>query len=505
MNHRTVLLLLMLLIALLPIDGYAQKNDPDPRFGIVQTFDDFEAADELGVGFTRVKFYWDVIQPNGPNEWQPANIPDPLIAADLAAGREVVGLIVRTPAWARDLDHPRNNPAEPTAKDVPDMTAWAAFTRKLAEQYRGRIHHWVIWNEPDVWDSQHPGSTWNGSVRDFVELQKTAYLSLKAANPQAQIYLPGLTYFWDYEAKQEQYLSRLLTVLTADPQAAQHHHYFDGLVYHLYYKPQMIYDMLADIQTMLDVHGLSDKRIWLNETNAAPSQDSLEPPHFRELPFEATLSEQAAFMIQIHAMAFAADVERIQIYKLLNSSDHPEDVRPFGLIRGDDSRRPAFQAYQTAIASMSGFRQVELFQQDGVTVVLFDRVDSTTTILWNWATTPVQVTLKARATTAKQLDEIGQTTSLTPQDGFYQLELPAAECSGGDCFIGGAPRLIIEDVPPTTSLEFSVNRPSPTEPAVAPTGLADLFASRRRLVAVGFAISVMVGLVGLAAFVKITA
>ena len=47
------------------------------------------------------------------------------------------------------------------------MDAWAAFTLRMAEHYRGRISHWVIWNEPDVWDPAHPGSTWLGSEADY--------------------------------------------------------------------------------------------------------------------------------------------------------------------------------------------------------------------------------------------------------------------------------------------------------------------------------------------------
>ena len=112
-----------------------QPPTPDPRFGLVQTFDDFPAAAELNPGFTRIKLYWDILQPNGPDDWMPSNVPDPLVAEDLDAGRQVIGLIVRTPAWARDPSHPANDPANPSAKDVPDMKEWAAFVRKLVKQY----------------------------------------------------------------------------------------------------------------------------------------------------------------------------------------------------------------------------------------------------------------------------------------------------------------------------------------------------------------------------------
>ena len=73
---------------------------PDPRFGIVETFVNPAAATEAGVGYTRIILRWDVIQPAGPADWKPANVPDPFIERELADGREVVGLLIGTPAWA---------------------------------------------------------------------------------------------------------------------------------------------------------------------------------------------------------------------------------------------------------------------------------------------------------------------------------------------------------------------------------------------------------------------
>lgn len=69
---------------------------PDPRFGIVEAYTDPAAAAEAGAGYTRVILRWDVIQPAGPDDWKPANVPDPLIAGELAAGRQV-GLLIGTP------------------------------------------------------------------------------------------------------------------------------------------------------------------------------------------------------------------------------------------------------------------------------------------------------------------------------------------------------------------------------------------------------------------------
>ncbi len=461
------------------VPSQAQKPTPDPRFGLVQTYDDLEAAAESGAGFTRIKLYWDIIQPNGPADWRPSNVPDPLVEADLAAGREVVGLIVHTPAWARDLNHPGNNPANPQLKDVPDMAAWSTFVGKLVEQYEGKIHHWIIWNEPDVWEPVHPGSTWNGNEEDYFELLKTAYLSLKDVDPNAQVYISGFTYWWDEEYKREQYLSRLLKIIKADPQAAENNYYFDGVPYHLYYKPQQLQDIITEVRTLLDSYDLADKTIWLNETNAPPSSDPTEPPH-KEPRFKADLDEQSSFIIQAHAIAFAAGAERVQIYKLFNSAEHPEDVQPFGLLRGDKSRRPAFTAYQVVTQYLSGFDTATLYEQGDVKIVVFERGAETITIAWTMAPEVRQITLNAIGNEALLVDQRGQTQTISPELGAYTLQLPAAICSSGDCFIGGEPQILVEQGSPSQRQPAAI-QPTPTpSPTPSPTVYDIMEVSPRR-------------------------
>ena len=129
---------------------------PDPRFGIVETFVNPAAATEAGVGFTRIILRWDVIQPAGPADWKPANVPDPFIERELADGRQVVGLLIGTPAWASVDGASAAGTAD--ARAVPKMDAWETFVRRMAQQYRGRIRHWIIWNEPDVSDPIIPAA-----------------------------------------------------------------------------------------------------------------------------------------------------------------------------------------------------------------------------------------------------------------------------------------------------------------------------------------------------------
>ena len=410
---------------------------PDPRFGIVEAYVNPGAATEAGAGYTRIVLRWDVIQPGSRDDWKPANLPDPFIAGELAAGRQVVAVLIGTPGWAAA------NPAD-GARAVPDMDAWAAFTRRMAQHYRGRIAHWIIWNEPDVWQAGHPGQTWAGSVEDYARLLKTAYLAIKEVDPNQQVHIAGLTYFWDWSHGRRRYLDRLLDVITADPEAPSHGYYFDAAIYHLYFNPSQTVAVLAEARAALKKHGLTDKALWINETNAPPSNDPKELP-WSTPRFKITQEEQAAFVIQEFAVAFAAGADRVEFYKLRNTADHPESIEPYGLLRGDDSPRPALTAYRVATTYLRDFRTAVQERSGATTAITFDRGSATTTALWTSGRRSARVTVRAIAREADLVDERGNVRRIRAVGGVYTIDLPGATCTNGNpCIIGGAPRLLVE-------------------------------------------------------------
>ncbi|MCO6449949.1 MAG: hypothetical protein J5I90_04080 [Caldilineales bacterium] len=455
----------------------AQPVPPDLRFGIVESFVNPAAASEAGAGFTRIVLYWDVIQPTGPDDWMPANVPDPLIQAEVDAGREVTAILISTPAWA--------SASGGDARSMPDMNHWRAFVGRMAAQYRGRIDHWIIWNEPDVFLPGHPGHNWNGSVEDYYLLLKNAYQAIKEVDPEIQVGIAGLTYYWDSEYGRRQYLARLLEVVAADPEAAENDFFFDFINYHLYFNPWQTDSVLKETRALLSQYGLGGKAIWVAETNAPPSDDSAELP-WSQPRFQISLDEQAAYVIQEFALAFAAGAERVQIYKLRNSADHPESIEPFGLLRADDSRRPAFTAYQVAARFLRDFTQVYRQALGPVQAVTFERGAETTTVLWNTGRAATQARVRAIASEAVVVDPGGNEQILTAADGIYTLDLPG--CTQAACTIGGAPRLLVErgaaqgraalispptPVPtftPTTTSTSPAPTPSPTpSPTASPT------------------------------------
>ncbi len=222
-----------------------QPPAPNPQFGVIESTENPAAAAELGVGWTRITFQWAEVQAGGPDTWTP-KISDAELDAEIVAGREVVGLLIGIPDWARDENLlPQGLWLPP---DDPGNT-WANFVREAVGRYNGRIHNWVIWNEPDI-AATEIAHTWDGSVADFAQLQRTAYLVAKETNPAATIHLAAFTYWADVYAGTEQYMARLLDELLADPAAAQHNTYFDVATAHLYFQPNQIYDLLTLFQDM---------------------------------------------------------------------------------------------------------------------------------------------------------------------------------------------------------------------------------------------------------------
>src|SRR5262249_9359151 len=64
---------------------------------------------------------------------------------------------------------------------------YADFMFRIARRYRGRIHSWEIWNEPDI------GEYWMGSSDQFAELVKLAASAIRRADPDATLVLAGMS------------------------------------------------------------------------------------------------------------------------------------------------------------------------------------------------------------------------------------------------------------------------------------------------------------------------
>ena len=479
-----VFLFLVLLVTAVSTPKPVTASDPqagiDWRFGVIESYEAPGEAGALGASWTRIQFHWAETQPNGSGEWLP-QVSDAQINGEINAGRLVTGLLIGIPGWATDdkglprglwLPH-----------DDPNNT-WAVFVRDAVTRYQGRIDHWTIWNEPDI-SAGAVAHTWNGSVEDFFQLQRTAYLVAKQANPNAVIHLAAFTHFWD-----PGYFNRFLDVVMADPAAAENNYYFDVTSAHLYFQSGMIYDIIQVFYGAMGGHGIW-KPLWLAETNAPPVNDPDWP--VPDPLFAVTLDEQAAFMPQALASALAAGAQRIAVFKLKDTpTDRAANPEPFGLISMNGRRRPAFTTYQVAMRYLSGMTAVARERWDGVGQIRLEQGSQTTTVLFSRLPAPQQAQVTATANTAVLVDMWGARQTITAVDGVFPVHLPGALCRqtmGDYCMIGGRTYYLVQTlagggvpaVPPAPAAPPSAGgdtagsaNPDPSGPVVTlnPTRLA---------------------------------
>ena len=470
-STRSITLAILILMALSASLASAQGPiSPNPIFGAVESYDAPDAATLAGVGWTRVQLRWAELQPNGPADWNPFFFPDSVLERELADGREVVGLLINTATWAVSEPIAANGFATPPEGlylpyDDPG-NLWANFVRMMVTRYKGRINHWIIWNEPDLAHYDDPGLVWAGSVKDYYQLLKVAYLTAKEIDPACKIHVTGTSYWWDHKYGREQWIKRFFDVVAADPEAPAHDYYFDAVTTHIYFKINTIWDIIQFIKTSMNAHGI-DKPIWLAETNAPPSNDPAAIP--AEVSFEITQEEQAAFIIQASALALAAGAERIEIYKMVDkSTDADTDPEPFGMVRQDGSYRPAFHAFQVTTRYFRDVRRAARDVWGETAQVTLNEGNRTATVLWNRVGETRTVRLAAIAPQATLVEQSGQARAIAPQNGYYTLVLDPASAwdpHNGGYMIGGPPLVIVENGP--VSARGSQRPPTPAPTATA--------------------------------------
>jgi hypothetical protein len=448
-----ILILAALLIPTTVAAGPTRASAPTGHFGAIEAFRAGKEASDAGLTWQRISFLWSGLQPSGPGDWNQFYFPDSDINAEIESGRKIVGLIMGPPAWANGTgshSDPPNNFA--LAPDDPNNN-WAAYVAKLVSTYKGRIDNWIIWNEPDIWDSTFPIFAWNGSVTDYYRLVKRAYIAGKAANPDATIALGGQTYWWDKKYDRELFFKRFLDVGLGDETAKANGFYFDALVLHLYNDPSSLYDVPVYYKQLMAAYGI-DKPVWINETNVVPYNDAQSP--LPRSDYRVSLDEQASYIIQAGANALAAGVQRLGFYKMRDDDGYGPGSEPYGLIRADGTPKPEFQAVKTLTHYLDNAGPATRSIEGTVMKVTFNGAANKTTVLWNMSSGPAIYPLPASSASATLVDKKGQERKIGPSGGVYSIELAPATANTvpGEpltYLVGGSPMIVVEPTARTES------------------------------------------------------
>jgi hypothetical protein len=406
-----------------------------PRFGLTEAFWAPDEAVELEAGWERILFYWRELQPTGPDDWNTLHVREEWLAQANAQGRTVVGLLKNTAPWASKNGSEAGLPKGLYLPVDDPNNLWANFLRKVASYYGERnVHHWIIWNEPEI-DPDVYGYEFGGGVKDYIQLLKVAYIVINEIDPDAVIHLAGVTWWHD-----RTFLERLINVIGLDPEAKEYNYFFDVISLHIYFRPESVRFILEQVGEIQDKHGLN-KPVWINETNAPPNKDPLWP--IKRPSFPVTLEQQAWYIVQAYALGFAFGAERIAVYNLVDIQ-LPEGGESFGLLRPDHSRRPAFDAYKSAVNYMGGFTDVAMDETNEYYIISFEQPSKVTRVMWARTEQTATLKLPALARSGKLASYKHDLRWREPENGYYNLELEPANCRA-ECIIGGPPLYLVEE------------------------------------------------------------
>jgi hypothetical protein len=292
------------------------------------------------LGFTWAKGYlsWESAEPEpGEYYWVDA---ENIVNAYETQGLKVLMRVHQSPQWAR----PPNTPISHPPRDPADL---ARFLGVLAARYRGRIHAYEIWNEPNLvyeW-----GDTWPDPYF-YVEMLKAAYPAIKAADPDALVIAGGVATTGPGSPAAVGDLDWLRTLYAGGGRG-----FFDALSTHPYGfgKPPDAHDpwglslnrVLEQRQIMVD-NGDAATPLWITEMGwpiRTPAWDLGE-----HQPFAVSEAEQAEYLVAaceriVHEWPWVQAVFPFNLdFSTVTWYPAREQMRWYALLNSDGSPRLSY-------------------------------------------------------------------------------------------------------------------------------------------------------------------
>ncbi|RRR75030.1 MAG: hypothetical protein EI684_05690 [Candidatus Viridilinea halotolerans] len=353
--------------------------DPDYLlFGVVVHlyYTDRERVMQLtqnaGFDWARQQIYWrDIEDPvNGVWAWDEV---DALVDAANAYNVRLLVNVVRSPTPYSATNGLPDNPED-----------FANFMEVLAERYKGRIHAYEIWNEPNL-AHETGGTITTADVGRYVEMLKLAYPRIKAIDPDALVLAAassssGITNP-SVALSDEEFYRAMYTY-----NGGEVRNYFDIQAVHpggaanppdtlwpdnpsfiigcepapdLCWNdhPTHYFRHVENVRRWMEEQGMGDKEIWITEFGWATPNSSpgYEFGNFVSLEQQAEYitaavrraHEQYPFIGNLFLWNMNFAVTMVEAGR-----DPNHEQASFGILNGDWSPRPSYLALQSLIAEL---------------------------------------------------------------------------------------------------------------------------------------------------------
>ncbi|MDD5729058.1 MAG: beta-galactosidase, partial [Victivallales bacterium] len=291
---------------------------------------------EAGVKWSREEFSWERIEPErGKFDW---TFYDKVVAAAKSNGITIYGEFSYWTHWTKPY----------TPEGIED---YGRFVTAAAERYCDDIHHWEIWNEPNIF-------FWQGPKELYAELLKQAYAAVKKGNPKAQV-LGCSTAGIDHGfIKKTMELGAPFDILTIHP--------YRG---HLDDK-----GFISDLRKVADLVKRTDgslRQVWITEMGWGTHA----PHNGMAMDFQVTTQRrQAELIVRTYIDAIVSKVTpNISWYDFRNDGDDAFNFEHnMGIVTHDFQPKPAYRAYATMTRLLRGLKlEKELDLGEGIVAFRF--------------------------------------------------------------------------------------------------------------------------------------
>lgn len=271
----------------------------------------------------------------------------------LAAERNVDLLLTLglTPAWASARPNEPSAYGKGNAAEARQLADWEEYVRVVATRYKGVIHNYEIWNEPNV------KGTFTGNPQAMVELSRAAYRVLKSVDPTITVVSPAAT-AGDGAAWLDEYLHRGGCA------------YADVIGYHFYVTPEPPEAMIPLIQKIDATIRRHDclKPLWNTESGWA------RPKHF------SSDEEAGGYVMRTYLLNWLLGVQRCYWYAWDNHNWSTLDLtsRSGNKITGAGAAYGVLQRWMLGSVLRSCERR-----RSGIWICQLDRGSSSDRVIWS--------------------------------------------------------------------------------------------------------------------------
>ena len=332
-RSSAVVVFLLLAALATPAPASSTTNLQTLAIPIPPSFFDLNVLNlEWGGAWPTVKFYgwrdghsvWLKVEPQ-KGQWDFKLLDHDVDLAE-RHGVEIMLLLGTTPTWAsaRPQESGCCGPksARGSTAEAADLSDWRNYVTKLAGRYKGRVHLYELWNEPDE------PRFYSGTPEKLAVLNREAYQALKKIDPSITVVSSSLS----GSAKSPEYLDRYF--------AAGGGNSADVIGYHFYAAkstPEAMLPKIAAVRDVMRHHDLK-KPLWNTETGWHFANHDQNDPAESWLGPALSDDDASAYLARSYILSWAAGIERLYWYAWGETS--------MGLTEHDKrTPKPVAQAY----------------------------------------------------------------------------------------------------------------------------------------------------------------